>query len=101
MLLVSLITSQEMSQMNPLGITGWSFIDFYQTVGVLGVPLFLMLTGALLLQPEKKESLNVFFKKRWSANRFAVFVLGRRVFCLGFSSPKIYLFLSSPSFKAY
>jgi surface polysaccharide O-acyltransferase-like enzyme len=62
-----LINSKEMSQLTPFGITSWVIVDFYQTIGVIAVPLFLMLTGALLLQPEKrKESLRVFFKKRWS-----------------------------------
>lgn len=61
------ITSQEMNQLTPMGITGWVVVDIYQTLGVLAVPLFLMLTGALLLQPEKRnESLSVFFKKRWA-----------------------------------
>jgi surface polysaccharide O-acyltransferase-like enzyme len=60
------ITSQEMSQLNNLEIIRWSVVDVYQSVGVMGVPLFLMLTGALLLQPEKDESLRVFFKKRWA-----------------------------------
>ena len=62
-----IITSQEMNQLNPLEITRWAVVDIYQTLGVIAVPLFLMLTGALLLQPEKKnESLSVFFKKRWA-----------------------------------
>jgi surface polysaccharide O-acyltransferase-like enzyme len=61
-----IITSQEMSQLNNLEIIRWSVVDVYQSVGVMGVPLFLMLTGALLLQPEKDESLRVFFKKRWA-----------------------------------
>lgn len=61
------IASQEMIQMSPLQSTSWAVVDVYQTLGVIGVPLFLMLTGALLLQPEKKdESLKVFFKKRWA-----------------------------------
>lgn len=60
------ITSQEMMQMNPMQGTTWAVVDIYQTLGVIGVPLFLMLTGALLLQPEKNESLKVFFKKRWA-----------------------------------
>lgn len=55
-----------MSQLNNLEIIRWSVVDVYQSVGVMGVPLFLMLTGALLLQPEKDESLRVFFKKRWA-----------------------------------
>jgi surface polysaccharide O-acyltransferase-like enzyme len=60
------VTSQEITQMNPLELTQWGIVTVYQSIGVLAVPLFLMLTGALLLQPEKKEeSLSVFFKKRW------------------------------------
>jgi surface polysaccharide O-acyltransferase-like enzyme len=63
-----IITSQELSQMNPLEFTHWGVADVYQSVAVpLGVPLFLMLTGALLLQPSKcDERLSVFFKKRWA-----------------------------------
>ncbi len=60
------ITSQEIGQMNQLEITRWSVVDVYQSLGAIAVPLFLMLTGALLLQPEKQESLSVFFKKRWT-----------------------------------
>ncbi len=61
-----IITSQEMSQLNHVEIILWGVVDVYQSVGVMGVPLFLMLTGALLLQPEKDDSLRVFFKKRWA-----------------------------------
>jgi surface polysaccharide O-acyltransferase-like enzyme len=62
-----IMTSKEMNQLTPLGITSWAIVDFYQAIGVISVPLFLMLTGALLLQPEKQnESLSVFFKKRWA-----------------------------------
>jgi surface polysaccharide O-acyltransferase-like enzyme len=62
-----IVTSQEMSQMNPTEITGWGVVNVYQSLAApLGVPLFLMLTGALLLQPEKKDTLSVFFKKRWA-----------------------------------
>ncbi|MDR0492297.1 MAG: acyltransferase family protein [Nitrososphaerota archaeon] len=60
------ITSQELSRLTPLGMASWSAVDIYQCLAVLGVPLFLMLTGLLLLQPEKDESLGVFFKKRFA-----------------------------------
>ena len=54
-------------QMNFLEIFRWPTVDFYQSIGRIGIPLFIMLTGALLLQPEKQnESLSVFFKKRWA-----------------------------------
>jgi surface polysaccharide O-acyltransferase-like enzyme len=61
-----LITSQELNQMNQLEFLRWVVVDIYQSMAVISVPLFLMLTGALLLQPEKDESLTVFFKKRWA-----------------------------------
>ncbi len=61
------VTSQDLSQMNPLQFAGWGAVDFYQSIAVIvGVPLFLMTTGALLLEPSKNESLKVFFKKRWA-----------------------------------
>ncbi len=61
------ITSPELTQMNPSGFAQWSLVDIYQSIAVpLGVPLFLMLTGALLLQPQKTDTLGVFFKKRWA-----------------------------------
>jgi surface polysaccharide O-acyltransferase-like enzyme len=44
----------------------WWMVDVYQSLSRAGVPLFAMLTGALLLQPFKEgESLRVFFRKRW------------------------------------
>ena len=60
------LTSLQMNQMGSFQVFGWSVVDFYQGVARMGVPLFLMLTGALLLQPEKNESLGIFFKKRWA-----------------------------------
>ncbi len=60
------VTSQEMNQMNQLEFTSWGVVSIYQSFAVMGVPLFLMLTGALLLQPEKNDTLGVFFKKRWA-----------------------------------
>ena len=60
------VTSQDLTQMNPLQFTGWGVVTFYQSIAVIvGVPLFLMMTGALLLEPSKNESLKFFFKKRW------------------------------------
>jgi surface polysaccharide O-acyltransferase-like enzyme len=41
-------------------------VDVYQSLGRVGVPLFIMLSGALLLAPKKEtESIRDFFKKRW------------------------------------
>jgi len=53
--------------LNDLEIWRWCIVDVYQSVGRMGVPLFVMLTGALLLAPSKKsEDLGFFFKKRLS-----------------------------------
>lgn len=49
----------------PFEIWRWWFVDAYQSVSRVGVPLFVMLSGTLLLQPSKNEPLSVFFKKRW------------------------------------
>ncbi len=53
-------------QMNQFEIIRWSINDVYQSVGRICVPLFVMLSGALLLQPDKQDTLGSFFKKRWS-----------------------------------
>jgi surface polysaccharide O-acyltransferase-like enzyme len=52
--------------MDQLEIVRWWTVDIYETIGRVGVPIFVMLTGALLLQPSKNESLSEFFKKRWA-----------------------------------
>jgi surface polysaccharide O-acyltransferase-like enzyme len=58
------LTTQTMSG---LEIWRWCTVDIYQSIGRMGVPLFVMLTGALLLAPSKKdEDLGFFFKKRFS-----------------------------------
>ena len=50
----------------PFEIWRWWIVDIYQSMSRIGVPLFVMLSGALLLQPYKTESLSAFFKKRWA-----------------------------------
>jgi len=50
----------------PFEIWRWLIVDIYQSMSRVGVPLFVMLSGALLLPPYKTESLSVFFKKRWA-----------------------------------
>jgi len=53
-------------QLNDLEIFRWVTVDIYQSLGRVGVPLFIMLSGALLLAPKKEnESMRDFFKKRW------------------------------------
>jgi len=53
-------------QMNQFEIIRWATNDVYQSIGRMCVPLFVMLSGALLLQPEKQDTLSSFFKKRWA-----------------------------------
>lgn len=60
------ITPQQLFQLGHLELASWFIVDLYQSLAVIGVPLFLMLTGALLLQPEKNDNLSGFFKKRWA-----------------------------------
>ena len=52
--------------LNQLEIIRWCTVDVYQSFGRMGAPLFVLVTGALLLQPSKDESISVFFKKRWA-----------------------------------
>jgi surface polysaccharide O-acyltransferase-like enzyme len=59
------------SQMSPQGVALWWTANIYNSLSRPAVPLFVMLSGALLLQPAKfGEPLKVFFKKR--LNRIAV-----------------------------
>lgn len=49
-----------------MDILNWFTTNVYDAVGMVGVPLFVMLSGALLLTPEKAdEPLRVFYKKRF------------------------------------
>ena len=53
--------------LTPTSVANWWTIDAYRAAGNFGVPLFIMLTGILLLDPAKcDEPLSVFFKKRWA-----------------------------------
>jgi surface polysaccharide O-acyltransferase-like enzyme len=52
--------------MSPQGIQLWWVSDIYNSLARTCVPLFIMLTGFLLLQPSKaEEPIRVFIKKRW------------------------------------
>jgi surface polysaccharide O-acyltransferase-like enzyme len=47
-------------------VTNWFTVDVYGAVAAMGVPLFVMLSGALLLDPVKAdEPMRVFYKKRF------------------------------------
>lgn len=53
-------------QVNTLEIFRWITVDIYQSMGRVGVPLFILLSGALLLVPSKEnESMREFFRKRF------------------------------------
>jgi surface polysaccharide O-acyltransferase-like enzyme len=59
------------NQMSPQGVAMWWTTNIYDSLARPAVPLFIMLSGALLLQPAKLgEPLGVFFKKR--LNRIAL-----------------------------
>lgn len=52
--------------MSPQGVQIWWASNIYNSIAIVCIPLFVMLTGSLLLQPSKcDEPLRVFFKKRW------------------------------------
>jgi surface polysaccharide O-acyltransferase-like enzyme len=60
--------------MSPPGVQLWWASNVYNSISRSAVPLFIMLTGALLLQPNKTdEPLGIFFKKRW--NRIGIPVM--------------------------
>jgi surface polysaccharide O-acyltransferase-like enzyme len=62
---------QIVDQMSPEGVTLWWTVNIYDSLARPAVPLFVMLSGALLLQPAKLgEPLGIFFKKR--LNRIAL-----------------------------
>ncbi|MCW4006519.1 MAG: acyltransferase [Candidatus Bathyarchaeota archaeon] len=51
----------------PFEVWRWWMVDVYQSMSRVGVPLFAMLSGVLLLSPGKEEEpLSVFFRKRWA-----------------------------------
>ena len=71
------LTPDSMSQ---LEVVRWITVDVYQSFARMAVPLFVMLSGALLLQPSKNESLRVFFKKRWERIGIPFFFWGALYF---------------------
>jgi surface polysaccharide O-acyltransferase-like enzyme len=55
------------SYIRTIDVVNWFSADIYNSFGVIGVPLFVMLSGALLLNPVKaNEPLRVFYKKRFN-----------------------------------
>lgn len=54
-------------EITPLVMVDWFASDVYGAIGYLGVPLFIILSGALLLTPTKAdEPMRVYYKKRFA-----------------------------------
>ncbi len=54
-------------EITPTVIVNWFAADIFGAIGYLGVPLFVMLSGALLLNPGKvDEPMGEFFRKRFN-----------------------------------
>jgi len=51
---------------NDIGTTSWWMGNIYDSLVSWCVPVFVMISGALLLNPDKKEDLNTFYRKRLS-----------------------------------
>ena len=58
------------TQMNGAEEWRWWTVNIYNSIAQTCIPLFVLLSGALLLQPSKIEPIRVFFKKR--LNRIAL-----------------------------
>jgi surface polysaccharide O-acyltransferase-like enzyme len=54
------------TQVGSSEIWRWWTVNVYDSLTRVGVPLFVMLSGSLLLLPSKIEPLRVYFKKRWN-----------------------------------
>ena len=71
-------------QVTPTAQFNWWTVDAYSSIAYLGVPLFVILSGVLLLDPAKEnESLTVFYKKR--AARIAIPIAFWTVWYFGWS----------------
>lgn len=72
--------------MSPAGIQLWWTSNVYNAIARSAVPLFVMLTGALLLQPIKvDEPIGTFFKKRWNRVGIPVMFWGTIFFLWDFT----------------
>jgi surface polysaccharide O-acyltransferase-like enzyme len=55
------------AEITPQVMQGWIASNVYSALGHIGVPLFIMLSGCLLLDPAKAdEPIKIFFKKRFN-----------------------------------
>lgn len=60
------ICSEYLGKGSALGSAGWWFANIFETIAKVAVPLFVMLSGSLLLDPQKDYTLNEFYKRRFS-----------------------------------
>jgi surface polysaccharide O-acyltransferase-like enzyme len=59
--------SYSVDLMSPQGVEIWWASKIYDSIARVCIPLFVMLAGALLLQPSKTdEPLRQFYRKRWT-----------------------------------
>ncbi len=72
-------------EITPTVVMDWFTADVYSAFGYLGVPLFVMLSGALLLEPAKAdEPMRVFFKKRFNRIAFPMMFWTAAYFAWGY-----------------
>ena len=71
--------------MSSQGVQIWWASNIYDSIARICIPLFIMLAGALLLQPDKAdEPIRVFYKKRWARIGVPFIFWGILYFAWGF-----------------
>jgi surface polysaccharide O-acyltransferase-like enzyme len=82
----SIEPNPNISQMSPEGVQLFWVSNVYNSISRTAVPLFVMLTGALLLQPTKHdEPIRLFFRKRWNRIGLPVIFWGAIYFAYDFT----------------
>ena len=56
-----------------IGSTNWYFFSFYESISRFAVPIFFMISGAMLLSPEKEITFPYIFKKIFRMIIFLIF----------------------------
>ena len=84
-MLPGFLTAYRAPGITSMDIVNWFTSDVYNALGMVGVPLFVMLTGVLLLNPAKaEEPLGVFYKKKARPHCTAVCLLDSGLFHMEF-----------------
>ena len=75
----------------PVGSTEWSFLNLVNVLTRYSVPLFVMVTGVIMLQPSKNLSFNLLIKK-YVFKALLFFYIGSSLFALAsfFTDPHTY-----------